>query len=329
MYLLEFAGEDDHLAVAEAKVVTDGCHSVAPGIGLADKVALEEADRLALTRRINRSLGVVEGTLDDLVSYVESLAPDAESTVAVRARDVRGLGDVDTQTTERRIGDVLVRHGHTIDLESPDREFRVLATASQDRPRWFIGWLLLETPREYTHRAPPLRPFRQPGTMDPLLARVLVNLTGVHPGDRLLDPMCGPGGVLIEAALVGVEPIGIDVQRKMVRGARQNIEAIVDPTHPADIVQGTAAQLPIRAVDAIVFDAPYGRQSPIEHTSANELVEATLNEAIEVTDRCVAVFDAPIDALATACGWSVIDTFERRVHRSLTRYISCLQSQDR
>lgn len=328
MYLLEFAGEDDRLAAAEAGVVTTGCEVAAPGIGTTEEIDIEMAARLALTRRIVSHLGTVEGSLSDLIEFAESVTLDSEGSVAVRARDVRGLAGVDTQLVERELGTVLVDRGFAIDLERPTRELRVFATVVDDTRRWYLGWHLLETPRGYGDRAPPKRPFRQPGTMDAMLARVLVNLSRVQPEERLFDPMCGPGGVLIEAALIGVEPLGMDVQRRMVEGASENIDAVASPSSPVDVIQGTASQLPVRSVDAVVFDAPYGRQSPIAHDSARELVAATLSELQGVTARCVAVFDAPVEELAVESGWSIIDHFERRVHRSLTRHITVLEASD-
>lgn len=326
MYLLEFAGEDDRLALAEASVFADGVESIAEGVGIATTVDLEQAGRLALTRVISRHLAAIDGGLEEVLEIVEGLAIEADASVAVRARDVRSRAGIDTPLVERRVGRVLAERGSEIDLRSPDLELRVVVSASDGDGTWSLGWRVLEPPRGYGTRAPPKRPFRQPGTMSPMLARVLVNLSGVPPEGTLFDPMCGPGGVLIEASLVGAAPLGMDVQRSMVRGARTNVAAFRPPDGMlATVLQGSASAIPIRSADAVVFDAPYGRQSPITFASSRELVEATLDELRSITERCVAVFDAPIDELATTTGWTVTDRFERRVHRSLTRHIAVLE----
>lgn len=326
VYLLEFAGEDDRLAFAEASAFAERVDSPAEGVGIATSLDLEQADRLALTRVISRHLVSIEGDLETVLAAVDGLEVEADATVAVRARDVRSRAGIDTAHVERRVGSALDERGSEIDLGSPDLELRVVASVSDGDVAWFMGWKVIEPPRGYGARAPPKRPFRQPGTMSPLLARVLVNLSGIRPGGTLFDPMCGPGGVLIEAALVGAAPLGMDVQRSMVRGARTNVAAFRPPDGvSATVLQGSASAIPIRSTDAVVFDAPYGRQSPIAFASARELVEATLGELRPITDRCVAVFDAPIGALAARTGWTVTDRFERRVHRSLTRHIAVLE----
>lgn len=71
------------------------------------------------------------------------------------------------------------------------------------------------------------RPERDPksGMLPPKLARMMVNLAGVNPeGAALLDPFCGSGTVLMEAALLGFPRlIGCDILRKAVKDTRKNM----------------------------------------------------------------------------------------------------------
>lgn len=324
VYLLELAGEDDRLALAEARLACDGLELLSPGVARAATVDRRRAERLAQTWAVLSIVASATGSLDEFVSAVETTGPSRPGTIAVRATRVRGEAAIDTQAVERRIGQVLVDGGHEVDLDDPDHVLRVLATDGGD-PTWYAGWIEVEPARNYGARRPPKRPFRQPGTMRPQLARTLVNLSGVEAGERLLDPMCGAGAILTEAALVGAQPVGVDLQAKMVRGARANVVAFASG-HPRPLmVQGSAAALPIRDADAAVFDAPYGRQSPIGSDSAPSLVRATLAELWPLVDRCVAVFDRPVDDQAEAVGWTVTDRFNRHVHRSLTRHIAVLE----
>jgi tRNA (guanine10-N2)-dimethyltransferase len=162
--------------------------------------------------------------------------------------------------------------------------------------------------------------------MDPLLARALVNVAGARPGARVLDPMCGTGGLLVEAALVGATPVGVDAQRKMVRGARRNLA----PYGGAAFLRGDATRLPLRdgAVDAVVFDAPYGRQSAIAGHDLAGLVGGALAEARRVAPRGVVVGDRSWAEAARDAGWAVEATFERRVHRSLVRHVAVLHGPE-
>lgn len=188
----------------------------------------------------------------------------------MRARDVRHTTGVDTQRAERDLGAVLVDAGFDVDLDAPDHELRALFTADD----CFLGWHVADSVRDYGTRKPTDRPFFQPGSMDPLLARAACNLARVTPGDRVLDPMCGTGGVLIEAGLLGAHPIGTDAQAKMAAGARRNLTHYVDDatTGRAD---ATALPLPSDSIDAAVLDAPYGRQSKIATHDLADLVGGT------------------------------------------------------
>jgi hypothetical protein len=54
-----------------------------------------------------------------------------------------------------------------------------------------------------------LFPYR--GKFHPQMVKGILNAMGLHPGDRVLDPMMGSGTTLVEAALMGFDAIGFDV----------------------------------------------------------------------------------------------------------------------
>ena len=136
--------------------------------------------------------------------------------------------------------------------------------------------------------------------------------------------MCGTGGLLIEAGLLGADAVGLDAQAKMVRGARENMAAFLDGGFAVARADATRLPLGDRTVDAVVLDAPYGRQSKIAGRSPESLVGGALEETRRVADRGVLVADRPWAALATEAGWTVAERFERPVHRSLTRHVHVL-----
>jgi len=214
----------------------------------------------------------------------------------------------------------LVNQGFEVDLGAPDHELRVLFAGETCA----LGWLAVEADRGFGERAPTDRPFFQPGSMAPIEARAVANLAGARPGTTVLDPMCGTGGLLIEAGLLGADVIGLDAQPKMVRGARENLEAALGGD--AVLARADATRLPIGtgAVDAVVFDAPYGRQSRIEGEDLESLLRRALSESRRVAARGVVVSDQSLEAVVGEAGWTLKAQFERRVHRSLTRHVHVL-----
>jgi len=319
VYVLELGGQDDDFAVFEAESAASGVESVAPGLATADAVT-DRVRRLAYTRRASELLGRGDPEVASARSLLETAGIDRSGTVAVRAVDVRGQTGVDTQRVERELGDVLVERGFAVDLTDPDHELRALFAEGTCA----LGWLVAESVRDYGDRRPTDRPFFQPGSMDPLLARALANAAGARPGATVLDPMCGTGGILIEAGLVGAHVLGVDAQAKMVRGARENLTHFLDGEW--DLARGDARSLPVAGgtVDAVVFDAPYGRQSKIEGR-LDALVLGALEEARRVAPRCVVVGDRPWAQAAHEAGWTTEAAFDRPVHRSLTRYVLALR----
>jgi tRNA (guanine10-N2)-dimethyltransferase len=70
------------------------------------------------------------------------------------------------------------------------------------------------------------------GMLPPKLAQIMVNLSGAQPSDgRILDPFCGTGVILQEAALQGFDVYGTDLVDKMVSFSRDNLEWLSNSHH--------------------------------------------------------------------------------------------------
>jgi tRNA (guanine10-N2)-dimethyltransferase len=341
VYLLEFGGEDDAFAACEARSATTDLTLLARGLATARGIDAERVRRLAYTRRASRLIGRADASLAGARAVLEAAGLDREGSVRVRARRVRGTTGVDTQRAERELGSVLVDRGFAVDLEDPDHELRAVfsdpvrdsdsgadegpgSDAGPEGGVCALGWLAVESVRDFGGRKPTEKPFFQPGSMDPLLARAIANIAGAGPGTTVVDPMCGTGGVLVEAGLAGSGVVGLDTQSKMVRGARENLAHYLDGSF--HLMRGDATRLPFPdgSMDAVVFDAPYGRQSRIEG-ELDSLVAGALGEARRVSPRAVVVADRSWAEAAEGAGWSILERFERRVHRSLTRYVLVLE----
>ncbi|QQS21538.1 hypothetical protein IPM09_03360 [Candidatus Saccharibacteria bacterium] len=96
------------------------------------------------------------------------------------------------------------------------------------------------------------------GMLPPKLARMMVNMLGssAHvPGSTVLDPFCGTGVLLQEAALLGFGVYGTDLSAKMVDYTQANLRWLTDKYHLAPSVRTTIGdamdtswQLPIDAI---------------------------------------------------------------------------------
>ena len=343
VYLLELGGEDDAFAAREAASACSDVQPLAPGLATARGIT-DRVRGLAYTHAASELVGTTEGGIDAAVTLLETASLDRTGTVAVRARDVQATADVSTQRAERELGGVLVDRGFAVDLEDPDHVLRALFAAGAraehdavagadggDADCCALGWVAVEADRDFAPD-PTDRPFFQPGSMAPADARAYANLAGAAPGRTLLDPMCGTGGLPLEAGLVGADAVACDAQAKMVRGARENLREYLDGDgSPAwHVARGDATALPLAddAVDGVAFDAPYGRQSKIARHELADLVAGALDEAARVAPRAVLVADRDWRGPARRAGWTVDAAFERRVHRSLTRHVLVLRRGD-
>ncbi|RLM56870.1 methyltransferase domain-containing protein [Halobellus sp. Atlit-31R] len=325
---MELAGEADDEAFAaleaERAASASALSRVAPGLATARGVRLGRVPTLAYTHRVSELVGRTDASIASAVAVLQAASIERTGSVAVRARNVRSTAEVSTASAERELGGVLVERDFTVDLDDPDHELRVCFADDV----CLVGWLVAERNAAFGSRAPTDRPFFQPGSMAPMDARAYVNLAAgpALPDATVLDPMCGTGGLLIEAGLAGARAIGSDAQWKMARGAAENLDHYL-PDADWDVVRGDATELPVAddAADAVVFDAPYGRQSKIAGHELADLVGGALAEAARVAPACVLVADRSWVDVARDAGWEVEARFERRVHRSLVRHVHVLR----
>lgn len=118
------------------------------------------------------------------------------------------------------------------------------------------GWFLLEGAGAQRFDDPTL-PHRYSTSLPSRLARAVVNLVA-RPGEPLLDPVCGAGTLLVEAARIGCLIEGLDLNPKAAFHARQNLRAL---GLPAAVGVGDALGAgPFPRVAALVGDLPYGRR---------------------------------------------------------------------
>jgi ubiquinone/menaquinone biosynthesis C-methylase UbiE len=75
------------------------------------------------------------------------------------------------------------------------------------------------------------------------VARLVADLAGVGPGDRVVDVGCGPGRFLREAVGRGAEAVGVDPSPRMRRMAVRFTPARLRPA--VTVLDGTAERLPL------------------------------------------------------------------------------------
>jgi tRNA G10 N-methylase Trm11 len=119
----------------------------------------------------------------------------------------------------------------------------------------------------------------------PKICRTLLNLAGARSGDTILDPFCGTGTLLMEAALLGMKVIGIDIEGNQAQGTKSNLIWFGKDSGLQvnfDVIRGDARELSRlvkRQVDAVAFEPPLGpiySKKPTREEAQTNIQELTL-----------------------------------------------------
>ncbi|HLI46491.1 MAG TPA: methyltransferase domain-containing protein [Geobacterales bacterium] len=218
---------------------------------------------------------------------------------------------------EKDIGAIFFRRGKKVDLKKPD----VIIRGYIKDGYLYLGKLLAIANRsQFFQRRPSKKPAFHPSSMMPENARLMINLGKAPLTGVFLDPFCGVGGILIEAAYISNLCIGIDIDPKMLKGCQKNIKYY--GFYNVDLILADALKIPLRRFDCIVSDTPYGIASSLKKRDHEKLVEDFLNEIRRGRVRiCIATVKPDLEAR----GWKVILKFPQRVRKSLIRWLYVLE----
>jgi tRNA (guanine10-N2)-dimethyltransferase len=245
-----------------------------------------------------------------------------EDTFCVRIRSEKGTHNGRGLISEASVGKIIAeRRGAKVNLTNP----KVVLVGTAGRSMFLFGRVVAaRRRRSVSDRLPRRRPMFHPATMQPKLARIMVNLSRPPYGGIFLDPFCGVGGLLLEAGLIGCRVIGLDVRRRMIVGARRNLRAF--GIGQFNLTVGDARALPFREADSVAGDPPYGREASTGGAGTEQIVVEALRAIAErlgkVRHVCFALPQTiKVQHVAEKTGFSVKENHSIRVHRSLTRQI--------
>lgn len=261
-FFFELSGESkdmprtEVIKCLEAETDSFGIVSEGPGYVVAsfdDSFLDPVADRIALTHSMGRYLG--QYTPDDIsgLSGVEI----GDGTFAIRAKRFEGMmKDVDSQKLIRDAGALLSRK-NDVRLKEPDIVVRMQMC---DKVHLYIEQRVTDTDL-LEKRKVGERPFFSPISLHPKYARALINLTAVKRGGTVLDPFCGTGGIVIEAAEMGMKAIASDFDEDMVIGCQENMDFYGLKLEDSDVLDIGDIGERFTGIDAICTDPPYGRST--------------------------------------------------------------------
>ncbi|MBI2676038.1 MAG: methyltransferase domain-containing protein [Candidatus Aenigmarchaeota archaeon] len=113
-------------------------------------------------------------------------------------------------------------HVEVIRQEIIEKSFEIVLLICDSRI--YIGKTVgCHNPFEFQKRDVERPVVRSELSTSPRLSRILINLTGYRKGDKLIDPFCGTGTILQEAAVMGLDFYGLDLDKNMADAGRKNL----------------------------------------------------------------------------------------------------------
>lgn len=231
MKYIAVLGRQDAISLAELESLFYNVQN------LGGKIASFESEAEIKIERLGGCLKIAKPLEVSPLEYLQNL-PEGKITL--------GISDYSGKKSGRQVGaealkmkKILTRHGRSVRIV-PNKE-AVLSTATafhnglglrekaveliKFRGEWFAS-VGVQNIEAYAKRDQN-RPARDAkvGMLPPKLAQILINLCGNLPENSvLLDPFCGTGVVLQEAFLMGYQPYGTDIDERMVRYSKRNLE---------------------------------------------------------------------------------------------------------
>jgi tRNA (guanine10-N2)-dimethyltransferase len=321
MIVFRLSGEHPELPVAEISALYEA-HGKKADVASRDAThLLVDSDldenvlmRLAFTHEFYPVHRLAKpDSLDDVILGLGLKKPDSFC--------IRCLGFSNNAKEEKRVGGIIYENLHwRVNLKEPELTVHVIKIKGE------VAICLRKYETDDTNKRDPNdRPFFHPLALNPKLARLFLNLARLKEGDRVLDPFCGSGSVLIEADLMGLTAIGTDRDREMLWGCAKNLEFY---GLKAETGEGDATDIHLKDLDAIVTDPPYARASKMFKKGLEDLYDKFLQSSFVALKQggfmVLAVPHASTLAYARV-GFELVADYELYVHKSLTRRIYILK----
>ncbi len=281
-----------------------------------DKIK-EISKRLSYTFNIDELLFSCSTSINAIKKHALKYNIKKNGSIAIRYRNRSDM--INSQEIVQLLGKIYSKNRKVI-LRKPEIEVRVLITNSTV----YVGLKVSELDRrQFENRKVQYRPYFSPISLHPKLARTLVNLSAIKKNEVLLDPFCGTGGILIEAGIIGISVVGSDIEEKMVKGCKENLDYYKIKNYKLFSSDIGSINAHVSKIDAVVTDLPYGKSTTTKGEDIKKLYERTFKSISCVLKEDGRAVIGLSDKKMLSIGeqyFSLLGKHDFRVHGSLTRY---------
>ena len=281
-----------------------------------DKIK-EISKRLSYTFNIDELLFSCSTSINTIKKHALKFNIKKNGSIAIRYRNRSDM--INSQEIVQLLGKIYSKNRKVI-LRKPEIEVRVLIT----NLTVYVGLKVSELDRQqFENRKVQYRPYFSPISLHPKLARTLVNLSAIKKNEVLLDPFCGTGGILIEAGIIGISVVGSDIEEKMVKGCKENLDYYKIKNYKLFSSDIGSINTRVSKIDAVVTDLPYGKSTTTKGEDIKKLYERTFKSISCVLKEDGRAVIGLSDKKMLSIGeqyFPLLGKHDFRVHGSLTRY---------
>jgi tRNA (guanine10-N2)-dimethyltransferase len=336
-YIFLLSKEDLRLAKEEVlSLFNIKKHKLVNNLLFLDLENIKLANRLAYTRRIYQFL--FETEKKDIIIEIKKY-----NWMSIYKKDfcvkIHNKGRLEEKKLASYIWNKLDKPKVNLKKSKTPIEFFI------DKNKVYAAKLINDLKQGFEARKAHKRPELHPTALHPKLARALINLSGAR--KEIMDPFCGMGGILIEAGLIGLKPIGYDLYKIMLEKAKTNLDYYKIKNYK--LINEDALKIKNK-YNYIVTDIPYGLNTSIWIRKGNKnkkisLKQTNKKQRIENLEdfylkflknlkkttkkKAVVIFPHYVNykKLIKKSKFKIEKEFSQFIHRSLTRKIVVLASE--
>ena len=152
------------------------------------------------------------------------------------------------------------------------------------------------------------------GGLHPSICWAIAKCLKIQISDIVLDPMCGRGNILVEAALLGLGGsfIGCEIDGNRVRDAQVNLQSALARSKVCLVQVDSSEQIPMpsSSVDKIAVDLPFGKKFGCleDNKSLYPKIFLEMARVCRVGGKALLLTSAENDKIIRSCFAKVFDT---------------------
>jgi len=278
---------------------------------------------------------IYDGSKNNLTYFIWDFSEDSQEVrdylkSRFKSEKLRASEKVFTRSVKSQEGENLFNVGSKL----VDEQYFIFEISGKDT---YFGRIVQKCDYDELEKRDMLKPVRREDlAISPRLSKIMINLSHIKPGGKLLDGFCGIGVVLEEGLLQDLKVIGIDKDKSAIEGAKQNFIWFKSKVADYELINADSTRIRLPKADVLVTEPDLGetlKKTPTREKAKQQLreyenlmIDVLNNVRKSVNGR--AVFTAPhirimnkrlgcnAERIANETGFKMVKGFPINEHRS-------------